>query len=164
LLAAFATLEECLVTLTGLMAPLTPFVSEELYRNLTAGGHPDAPISVHLTDFPVADLSLVDPDLEAAMATVRSLVSLGRTVRTDAKVRVRQPLSRAVLHVTAERSALEPLLPLVTEELNAREVVFAESAKSLSAWRANPNFRVLGPKLGQRVQEVAAALDEAVEA
>ena len=157
-LAAFATLEECLVTLTGLMAPLTPFVSEELYRNLTAGGHPDAPISVHLTDFPVADLSLVDPDLEAAMATVRSLVSLGRTVRTDAKVRVRQPLSRAVLHVTAERSALEPLLPLVKEELNAREVVFAGSAESLSEWRAKPNFRVLGPKLGQRVQEVAAAL------
>jgi isoleucyl-tRNA synthetase len=79
-------------------------------------------------------------------------------VRSDTKVRVRQPLAGAVLHVPGDRSRLEPLLDLMASELNVRRVRFAESADELSGWRAKPNFRALGPKLGPRVQEVAAAL------
>jgi isoleucyl-tRNA synthetase len=157
-LAAYATLHECLVTLVGLMAPLTPFVTEEIYRNLVAESDPGAPQSVHLTDFPVADPDLVDADLDEAMQVARQIVSLGRQVRTEAKVRIRQPLPRAVVHVPGNPARLQPLLGLVAEELNVKEVAFAESAHELSGWRAKPNFKALGPKLGRRVQDVAAAL------
>ncbi len=157
-LAAHATLHECLVTVAGLMAPIAPFVSEILYRNLVAGVDATAPASVHLTEFPRPDLSLLDPALDEAMATTRAIVSLGRTVRTDSKVRVRQPLGHAALHVAGDPDRLRPLLSLIADELNVMEVVFAESAESLSGWRAKPNFRALGPRLGSKVQEVAAAL------
>jgi isoleucyl-tRNA synthetase len=156
--AAYATLHECLVTVAGLLAPFTPFIAEELYRNLTAERDPGAPESVHLTDFPTHDPALVDEDLERAMAVAREVVSLGRQVRTDAKVRVRQPLAEAAVHVGGDRAWLEPLLPLVAEELNVKGVRFAESAQELSGWRAKPNFKALGPRLGRLVQEVGAAL------
>jgi len=107
---------------------------------------------------PVADRSLVDETLEEAMPTARTVVSLGRTVRSDTKVRVRQPLAGAVLHVPGDRARLEALLPPVAQELNVKEVRFAESADELAGWRAKPNFRILGPKLAPRVQEVAGAL------
>jgi isoleucyl-tRNA synthetase len=154
-LAAYATLHECLTTVATLLAPFTPFLADELYRNLAGAG---APESVHLTDWPVADQALIDPALEEAMEVVRTAVSLGRTVRSDTKVKVRQPLAGAVLHVPGDRARLEPLLALMADELNVRRVRFAESADELSGWRAKPNFRGLGPKLGPRVQEVAAAL------
>jgi isoleucyl-tRNA synthetase len=85
-------------------------------------------------------------------------VTLGRTVRSDTKVKVRQPLPRAVVHFAGDREALRPLLPLVTDELNVKEVEFAESAQQLAGWRAKPNFRALGPRLGARVQSLAAVL------
>jgi isoleucyl-tRNA synthetase len=157
-LGAYATLRECLVTLAGLLAPLMPFVAEELYGNLVRSDDETAPESVHLTDFPVADHGLVDPALDRAMDVVRSVVSLGRQVRTEARLRVRQPLARALIHVSSDPGDLEPLLPLVAEELNVKEVAFAESAEELSGWRAKPNFRILGPRLGPRVQALAAAL------
>jgi isoleucyl-tRNA synthetase len=157
-LAAYATLHECLATLVGLMAPLTPFITEEIYRNLVAETDPGAPESVHLIDFPVADPALSDPELDEAMAVARQIVSLGRQVRTEAKVRTRQPLPRAVVHVPGNPDRLQPLLALVADELNVKHVVFAESAEELSGWRAKPNFKLLGPRLGQRVQDVAAAL------
>jgi len=156
--SAHATLWECLVTLSGLLAPITPFLAEELYRNLVVPVDPGAEPSVHLTDFPVADPGLMDPALDEAMALVRDVVSLGRTARTDAKVKVRQPLARAMVHIPGDPGRLDPLLSLVAEELNVRAVEFAESAQHLSRWRAKPNFRLLGPRLGSRVQEAAAAL------
>jgi isoleucyl-tRNA synthetase len=157
-LAAYATLHECLTTVARLMAPIAPFVSDALYRNLVAEPDPAVPSSVHLTDFPEPDRSVIDPSLDEAMTVARAIVSLGRQVRTDAKLRVRQPLSHAAVHVSGDRERLAPLLPLIAEELNVKDVIFAESAEELSAWRAKPNFRTLGPRLGQRVQEVAAAL------
>jgi len=140
------------------MAPIAPFVSEAVYRNLVVGHDPSMPESVHLTDFPTADESLIDEGLDEAMATARAVVSLGRQVRTDTKVRVRQPLAHAAVHVSGDRERLRQLLPLIAEELNVKEVVFAESAEELSSWRAKPNFRTLGPALRTRVKEVAAAL------
>jgi isoleucyl-tRNA synthetase len=157
-LSAYATLFECLVTLARLLAPFTPFVAEELYRNLALPEDADAPQSVHLTDYPVADPALMDPALEERMAAVRQLVALGRTVRTDRKVRVRQPLSHALVHVPGDPARLDDLLSLVADELNVKEVVFAGSAEELAGWRAKPNYRVLGPRLGSRVREIAEAL------
>jgi isoleucyl-tRNA synthetase len=156
--AAHLTLYECLTTLARLLAPFTPFVTEAVWRNLAAGrnGHVE---SVHLADYPQADPAARDPALDAAMQSARDVVSLGRTVRTEARVRVRQPLSRAVVHFPGDPVVLEPLLDLIAEELNVREVVFAESAEELAGWRAKPNFRVLGPRLGAAVTDVAGALE-----
>jgi isoleucyl-tRNA synthetase len=145
------------VTLARLLAPFTPFVSEALWRNL-AGGRGGAPDSVHLTDYPTADPAAADPALDGAMAAARAIVELGRRVRTDTKVKVRQPLLEAVVHFPGDRAALAPLLGLVAEELNVKEVLFAESAERFGRWRAKPNFKVLGPKLGPRVKDVAAVL------
>ncbi len=155
--AAFLTLYECLLTVARLLGPFTPFIAEALWRNLAAGRR-GAPESVHLADYPEADPSRIDEGLDEAMAVARQIVSLGRTVRTDARVRVRQPLAEAVVHHAGDPRALEPLLPLVADELNVKEVVFAESLEELGRWRARPNYRVLGPRLGSRVKEVAEAL------
>ncbi|HYT80987.1 MAG TPA: DUF5915 domain-containing protein, partial [Actinomycetota bacterium] len=157
-LAAHATLHECLTTLASLMAPFTPFITEAIYQNLVAERSANAPESVHLTDYPVPDPKLIDQALDDAMALARHIVSLGRQVRTTAKVRVRQPLARAVVHVPGDPSRLQPLLSLVAAELNVKDIGFTETAEELSGWQAKPNFRVLGPKLGRRVQDVAAAL------
>ncbi len=155
--SAFLTLHECLVTVARLLAPFTPFVAEELWRNLAAG-RGGAPDSVHLTDYPEPHPSAVDEALEGAMETARAIVELGRRVRSDARIKVRQPLLEAVVHFSGDREALGPLLPLVADELNVKQVVFAESVEQLGRWRAKPNFRVLGPKLGERVKVVAEVL------
>jgi isoleucyl-tRNA synthetase len=155
--AAFLTLHECLVTLARLLAPFTPFITEELWRNLTAG-RAGSPPSVHLSDYPLADEALVDPALDAAMHGVRQIVSLGRTIRTETKVRIRQPLLEAVVHYPGDHEALLPLLGLVADELNVKRVEFAESAERFGRWRAKPNFKTLGPRLGRRVKDVAAVL------
>jgi isoleucyl-tRNA synthetase len=157
--AAFATLHLCLVTLSQLLAPFTPFVAEELWRNLAAGrvGRPD---SVHLSTFPEPDAGAIDPSLDAAMATARQIVELGRRVRTDTKMRTRQPLAEAVAHVSGHDPGVEALLPIVADELNVHDVRLATSADAFGTWRAKPDFKALGPRLGSRVQAVAAALAE----
>jgi isoleucyl-tRNA synthetase len=154
-LSAYQTLYRCLVTLARLLAPFVPFLSEELWRNLSG---PDGPESVHLSDYPDAESREMDADLDTAMSAARAIVSLGRTIRNDAKMKVRQPLSEAVVHYPGDRSAMAPLLPTIAEELNVKEVLFAESAEQLAGWRAKPNFRSLGPKLGPRVKDLAAVL------
>jgi isoleucyl-tRNA synthetase len=155
--AAFLTLHDCLVTVSQLLAPFTPFVAEELWRNLAAGrdGRTE---SVHLSDFPNARSEHRDPALDGAMHAARSIVELGRRARTETKVRVRQPLAEAVVHYPGDHTVLEPLLGLVAEELNVKRVVFAETAEQLGGWRAKPNFKALGPRLGPKVKAVASTL------
>ncbi len=155
--AAFATLHQCLVTLCQLLAPFTPFVADELWRNLAAGrsGRPD---SVHLSDFPEPDTAAIDPSLDDAMETARQIVELGRRVRAETKVGTRQPLSEAVAHVSGYDRGVEALLPIVADELNVHDVRLATSADAFGTWRAKPDFRALGPRLGPRVQTVARAL------
>jgi isoleucyl-tRNA synthetase len=157
--AAFLTLYESLVTVSQLLAPFTPFIAEAMWRNMVAGrdGRPE---SVHLSDYPEADPALVDDALDEGMRTAREMVELGRRIRNDARVKVRQPLRRALVHHGGDPSSLEPFLSLVAEELNVREVVFSESAEELAAWRARPNFKVLGPRLGSNVKRIARALAE----
>jgi isoleucyl-tRNA synthetase len=155
--AAFLTLHRCLMTVAELLAPFTPFIAEELWRNLAAdrGG---APGSVHLADYPNADATALDPDLSSAMRAARTIVELGRRIRTESKVKVRQPLLEAVVHHPGDQEALRPLLDLVAEELNVKQVLFAGSAEQLGRWRAKPNFSVLGPRLGGNVKQVALIL------
>jgi len=155
--AAFLTLHECLVTVAQLLAPFTPFVAEEIWGNLAAG-RGGAAESVHLSDYPMLRDGVIDPGLDEAMRAARDIVELGRRIRTEARVKVRQPLLEAVVHHAGDRAALEPLLPLVAQELNVRAVLFAESTEQFGRWRAKPNFKLLGPRLGPGVKGVAVVL------
>ena len=154
--AAAQTLHHCLVTVATLLAPFVPFLAEELWRNLAAerGGMPD---SVHLADYPVVDDSTVDPALDRSMALARAVVELGRRIRVETKTKTRQPLHEAVVHVPGRDAELDGLLDVIADELNVKDVRFADT-ESFGAWRAKPNYRVLGRALGRRVQAVADAL------
>jgi len=156
--AAFHTLHGCLVTLATLLAPFVPFVSEEIWSNLAAGraGRPD---SVHLADYPQVDEQAVDIGLDEGMALARLVVELGRRIRTETKTRTRQPLPAAVVHLPAAPGSFDSLRDTVAEELNVKRVDIAGSAEVFGRWRAKPDFKVLGPRLGPRVRDVAAALE-----
>ena len=154
---AFDTLHECLVAVATLLAPFTPFVSEEIWRNLAAG-RADRPESVHLADYPSPDPTAIDARLDEAMSAARSIVELGRRARVENKVRTRQPLAGAVIHHPGDHEALVQVLDLVRDELNVKQVSFAESIEELGRWRAKPNFKLLGPRLSGAVGQVGAAL------
>jgi isoleucyl-tRNA synthetase len=154
--AAFATLRHCLLETVAMLAPFTPFLADEVHRNLS--GDEAAP-SVHLRDFPEADSSLADPALEQGMEAVRLTVELGRAARAQAKAKVRQPLRRAVIVANeAERAAIEARADLVTAELNVKELDFVSDESELVSYEAKPNYRALGPRFGNKMPQVAAAV------
>jgi isoleucyl-tRNA synthetase len=163
--AAYATLYESLVTLARVMAPFTPFFSETMYQNLVVGpaaraGRPVEP-SVHLTSFP-EPTRVVDEQLQTEMKLVRGLVSLGLQVRTQAKLKVRQPLRSAKLIVsTAQQQGLMEYAEMIKEELNvlAVELVPDARARDFVEFLLKPNFRTLGQKgLGKEAQELKKVL------
>ncbi|HUV52234.1 MAG TPA: class I tRNA ligase family protein, partial [Dehalococcoidia bacterium] len=128
-LSAYTTLYHCLVTLARLLAPFTPFIAEELYQNLVKPFDKNAPESVHLTDYPVADLSHVDEKLSDATNLVMKVTSLGRAARSKAGVKVRQPLAKVLVKVRteAEKASLEQMASQVLDELNIKELKVVES-------------------------------------
>jgi isoleucyl-tRNA synthetase len=149
---AFAVLGRCLVTVAKLLAPLTPFVADEIYENLD-GAEP----SVHLCDFPEPDAR--DEELEWAMQVVRDAVELGRAARAHAKLKVRQPLAEAVVVAAdRERGAIERLESLLTGELNVKSVRYVREADELGRFELKPNYRSLGPRFGKQMPQVAAAV------
>jgi isoleucyl-tRNA synthetase len=155
--AAFATLRHCLLETTAMLAPFTPFLADEIHRNLSGD---DAAPSVHLRDFPELDQALADPALEQAMEAVRLTVELGRAARAQAKAKVRQPLRRAVIVANdAERAAIEARADLVTAELNVKELDFVSDESELVSYSAKPNYRALGPRFGKKMPQVAAAVE-----
>jgi isoleucyl-tRNA synthetase len=150
--AAFATLRECLVTIAKQLAPLTPFVADEVYGNLD-GSEP----SVHLCDYP--EPGERDEELEWQMQVARDVVELGRAARAQAKVKVRQPLGEAVVVAAdREREAIERFRDLVLEELNVKDVRFVSQADELGHFQLKPNYRALGPRFGKRMPQVAEAV------
>ncbi len=156
--AAFLTLWECLVTLAQLTAPFTPFIADEIYTNLCAPAG-EARDSVHLSGWPHPVAAYADDELRSRMGLVRRLVTLGRSARTEAKVRVRQPLARALVVLpAAEADALGELEALVTDELNVREIEHASGLGELVSYSVKPNFKALGPRFGPRVKSVAQAV------
>jgi isoleucyl-tRNA synthetase len=161
--AAFATLRHCLVEVAKLLAPFTPFLADEIYSNL-AGGEAEefgeGPDSVHLADFPEPAEALIDDELEAGMEAVRRTVELGRAARAQAKVKVRQPLRKAVVVASdAERAAIERLSEIVATELNVKEIEFVHEEAELVSYRVKPNYRALGPRFGKSMPQVAAAVE-----
>src|ERR671918_114656 len=155
---AFLTLWECLVTVSQLTAPFTPFIADEIWRNLT-GPLEDAPDSVHLADWPEPDNERADDGLRRRMGLVRKLVTVGRAARTDAGFRVRQPLARALIVIPSKDAAdLAGLEGLVAEELNVKTVELAQGVGELVSYTVKPNFRALGPRFGRQVEDIRAAL------
>jgi isoleucyl-tRNA synthetase len=150
--AAFATLRTCLVTVSQLLAPFTPFVADEIYGNLDG-----TEVSVHLTDFP--EPVGRDEDLEVAMGVAREAVRLGLAARAQGKLKLRQPLAAAVVVAdAAERAAIERLAGVVREELNIKELRFVSAADELGSLEVKPNYRSLGPRFGKEMPMVAAAV------
>jgi isoleucyl-tRNA synthetase len=150
---AHATLHQCLRSVSELLAPFCPFLADELHTTLTGG------TSVHLADWPAAG-GWRDEDLAASMAGARRLVALGRAARTDAKVRVRQPLSRALL-LHGGGPLHDDVLGEIAAELNVKALEDVDTLSGLMSWTVIPNFRALGPRLGPRVNAVKQALAEA---
>jgi isoleucyl-tRNA synthetase len=159
-LAAYQTLYEVLTTLTRLLAPVVPFVTERMHRNLAGTGEPE---SVHHTSYPEADVSLIDRELSAQMRLVQHVVAMGHALRDLAGQRVRQPLAevRVAMAATDDRRGIERLASHVVDELNVKALTVVEDFGELTALSAKPNFRTLGPRLGKDVGRVAPALEQA---
>lgn len=155
--AAFCTLYHVLVTLSGLLAPFTPFMSENMYRNLVCNFDASAPISVHLTIFPVCDESRIDKDLEADMAFVSDLVMLGRACRNKSNIKNRQPLS-AIYVSTAYRFVNEGMLDIAADELNVKKVELLGENNDLVKYEIKPQLKTLGPKYGKNLGKIRAFL------
>jgi isoleucyl-tRNA synthetase len=134
-LAAYQTLYKCLTTLTRLLAPFMPFLAEEMYRNLVITPYPGVPESVHLSDFPNADESLIDEYLSADIRLAMKVSSLGRAARAGTAIKVRQPLSRAVIRVRsqAEKKGLLRSSDQILEELNVKTLAFSDDAAEVSS-------------------------------
>jgi isoleucyl-tRNA synthetase len=153
--SAYLTLHECLVATVKLLAPFTPFVADEIYGNLDGGED-----SVHLCDYPVVDDALLDRELDFDMTVARRTVELGRAARSQARIKVRQPLREAVIVADErERAAIERLEELVLDELNVKEVSYVGEAEELADYEVKPNYRVLGPRFGARMTQVASAIE-----
>jgi isoleucyl-tRNA synthetase len=157
--SAYQTLFECLLTITKVMAPVAPFLSEDLYRRLTENlsGYPE---SVHLCDFPTVDDSMRDKSLEDEMDIARKVVELGRAARKDSKMRVRQPLPRLVALGLSEveNRMLRKMEGIVTDEINIKRLDFDKDEAAYFSMKAEPDFKSLGPKFGSRVNEIAGRI------
>jgi len=154
--AAFTTLRTCLLAVSRMLAPLCPFIADEIYDNLD-GSLP----SVHLCDFPTpGEIGAREPELEEAMALARETVRLGLGARAKAKIKVRQPLREAVVVADGrERAAIERLAEVVREELNVASIRFVAAAGELGTYEVKANYRSLGPLFGKQMPLAAAAID-----
>ena len=149
--SVYKTTWEVLTTVAQLSAPFAPYISEEIYRNLTEDK------SVHLSDFPAVDEAQIDLRVEEKMDLVRSLVKLGRGARESVKIKVRQPIQKVLVDGNYEE-LIGDLVPLVQEELNVKEVEFAKSLNEYMNFGLKPNFKVLGPILGKKMGLFGKAL------
>jgi len=157
--AALRTLHEVVETVTLLMAPLVPFITERVWQDLVVSVTPGGPDSVHLASWPEPDSELTDPELSSRMLLVRRLVELGRATRAESGVKTRQPLSRALIAAAGFESLSPELRAQITEELNITALAsLSEVGGSLVDTTAKANFRALGKRFGKGVQAVAKAV------
>ena len=160
---AYNTLYTCLTTLSRLIAPIMPFISEEMYTNLVSRRSTDAPASVHLADWPTADENVINDALGVRTNLAMRLASLGRSARSAAGIKVRQPLNALIVELNSpqEREALEMISNQLEDELNVKSIRDTSESDSLMAYRLRPNLPALGPKYGRRVNEIRDLLSDA---
>jgi isoleucyl-tRNA synthetase len=154
--AAYLTLYECLTTLVTLLAPIMPFMTEELYQNLVRSVNGKAPLSVHLCDWPQVNEDLIDEQLTNETHLVMNIVGLGRSAREKAQIRVRQPLNTLYVRVpnVAEEEALQRLSEQILEELNIKSLLLISEDSDMLSYTLKPQVKVLGPKFGHLVQKI----------
>ena len=155
---AYMTLYTALVTVAKAAAPMVPFITESIYRNLVCSVDKSAPESVHLCDFPQADESYIDETLEKDMALVLEIVVLGRAARNEANIKNRQPVAN--LFVKAERTLSPYFVEVIESELNVKAVTFKEDMEAYLSYSFKPQFKVLGPKAGKRMAAIKNALTQ----
>ncbi len=154
--AALATLHECLTTVTQLLAPMVPFIAEHTWQVLVRPADSSAVASVHLTDFPVADSSLINAALNEQVAMTRRVVELGRSARAESAIKIRQPLQRALISAQGWASLPEDMKAQISDELNVIELEdIANADGDLVDISVKANFKSLGAKYGKAVQDVA---------
>ncbi|MBQ2086242.1 MAG: isoleucine--tRNA ligase [Oscillospiraceae bacterium] len=153
---AYLTLWTALVTLSKLAAPMIPFMTEEIYQNIVRRVDSSAPESIHLCDFPTADESLIDTELEHHMEEVLKIVVLGRAARNEANVKNRQPLS--VMYVGGAEALGELYKDIIEDELNIKNVIFTDDMSRFSSYTFKPQLRTLGKRFGKRLNEVREIL------
>ncbi|MEZ4474742.1 MAG: isoleucine--tRNA ligase [bacterium] len=158
--SAYATLYEVLVTFSKVLAPVLPFISDALYQNLVVEPGAEGPTSVHLCDYPEVQPALIDTALEAQVALARSVVSMGRALREQHRLKTRQPLRRVqvVHHDAAARAALETHADIIAEELNVKAVEVVADDAGLATLGFKADFKRLGRRLGKRMKEAADAI------
>ena len=160
--AALATLHEALETLTQLLAPMVPFIAEQTWQELIRVANPNAPISVHMTDFPVANQALINPELNKQVAMTRRVVELGRSARAESGVKIRQPLQRALISATGWSTLPLEMKEQISDELNVIDLAdIADADGDLVDVSIKANFKSLGAKYGKSVQDVAKLISAA---
>ncbi len=157
--AALGTLHECLVTLTKLLAPLVPFITEQVWQELVRPTDSKAPTSVHLADWPVADQSAINAELGGQVALTRRIVELGRATRAESGIKIRQPLGRALIAASGWSTLPEAMREQIADELNVQTLEdIANADGDLVDISVKANFKSLGAKFGGAVQEIAKAI------
>ena len=157
---AYMTLYTCLVTICKASAPMIPFMTEEIYQNLVRSIDSDAPESIHLCDFPVADEKYIDKELEADMDELLKVVVMGRACRNAANIKNRQPIGH--MYVKAEKTLPEFYVDIIADELNVKKAEFTEDVSAFTTYTFKPQLRTVGPKYGKflkGIQEALATLD-----
>ena len=155
---AYMTLYTALVTISKAAAPMIPFMTEEIYRNLVCSVDKNAPESVHLCDFPKVNENLIDKELEASMEEVLDIVVMGRAARNTANIKNRQPIG--TMYVRAERPLAEMFQAVVADELNVKKVEFKEDLSDFTSYTFKPQLKTVGPKYGKLLNGIRAHLSE----
>ncbi len=158
-MAALGTLHECLVTLTQLLAPLVPFITEQVWQELVIPAHSAQPASVHLSNWPVVNQGAIDSELGAQVALTRRIVELGRATRAESGIKIRQPLGRALIAASGWSTLPEAMREQIADELNVQTLQdIATADGDLVDISVKANFKSLGAKFGGAVQEIAKAI------
>jgi isoleucyl-tRNA synthetase len=158
-LAALGTLHECLVTLTQLLSPMVPFITEHVWQELVKPADPSAADSVHLTDFPIADKAQINLELNAQVALTRRIVELGRAARAESAIKIRQPLQRALISAPGWAKLPKDMRGQIADELNVIDLAdIADADGDLVNISIKANFKTLGAKYGKSVQEISKAI------
>ncbi len=155
---AYMTLYTALVTVSKAAAPMIPFMTEEIYRNLVCSIDKTAPESVHLCDFPAADESHIDKQLETDMEEVLKIVVMGRAARNTANIKNRQPIGQ--MFVKAAGTLSEFYVEIIEEELNVKKVTFTDDIRSFTSYSFKPQLKTVGPKYGRQLGNIRTALAE----
>lgn len=158
--AAYMTLDHVLVTLSKVIAPYVPFVAENIYQNLVRSVDKNAPLSVHLNAFPVADESMIDVKLEKDMKKLLDVVVLGRSARNSANIKNRQPLAKLYIVSQDKDRFGKELTDILADELNVKSVEYAEDASAFAGYELKPQMRTIGPKYGALLGKIKVFLAE----